>query len=196
MHISLSPFKSLDWHAICSIVHLRRPDKNMELKKAIKTAINYETKIRDLYLKSVNTCQDDTGCKVLQILAREEQEHIDHLAAMLKELEESGKITPKELKSAIPSNAKIAKSVARLKEKSANDRQSSDLDLLKLALEIEKETSDFYSQMVNTLNAEGQELFEPFVEIENGHISIVQAEMDNLNGLGFWFDFQEFDLEG
>jgi len=168
----------------------------MELEKAIKTAINYEIKIRDLYLKSANTCQDDTGCKVLQILAREEQEHIDHLTMMLSELKESGEIKPKKLKSAIPSSEKIAESVAKLNKKSASQPKSSDLDLLKLALEIEKETSNFYSQMVNSLDVEGQELFEPFVEIENGHISIVQAEMDNLNGLGFWFDFQEFDLEG
>ncbi|MBW1807483.1 MAG: hypothetical protein JRJ87_04765 [Deltaproteobacteria bacterium] len=168
----------------------------MELENAIKTAISYEIKIRDLYLKSVETCQDDTGCKVLQIMAGEEQDHIDYLALMLEEWKESGKITPKKLKSAIPSKTKIAKSVAKLKKKSAAEQLSSDLDLLKLALEIEKETSDFYRQMVNSLNAAGQELFEPFVEIEDGHVAIVQAEIDNLSGLGFWFDFQEFDLEG
>jgi hypothetical protein len=33
------------------------------------------------------------------------------------------------------------------------------------------------------------------VEIEAGHEAIVQAEIDALNGLGFWFDFTEFRLE-
>ena len=34
-----------------------------------------------------------------------------------------------------------------------------------------------------------------FLGIEQGHQAIVQAEIDALSGLGFWFDFQEFNLE-
>jgi hypothetical protein len=38
-------------------------------------------------------------------------------------------------------------------------------------------------------------LFQRFVEIEQGHLAIVQAEIDSVSGLGFWFDMREFDLE-
>ena len=34
------------------------------------------------------------------------------------------------------------------------------------------------------------------LEIEEGHVAIVQAELDSLQGMGFWFDMQEFNLEG
>jgi len=34
-----------------------------------------------------------------------------------------------------------------------------------------------------------------FVEIEEGHRAIVQAEIDCVSGLGFWFDTAEFKLE-
>ena len=38
-------------------------------------------------------------------------------------------------------------------------------------------------------------LFERFLEMENGHVAIVQAEIDALAGHGHWFDFMEFSLE-
>ena len=71
----------------------------------------------------------------------------------------------------------------------------SELDLLKTALELERQTSGFYRQLVDTLPTGDRELFARFLEIEQGHLTIVQAEIDNLNGMGTWFDIMEFDLE-
>jgi hypothetical protein len=50
--------------------------------------------------------------------------------------------------------------------------------------------------MVTDLKDEERKLFNRFVEIEVGHEAIVQAEIDALTGLGFWFDYTEFRLEG
>ena len=66
--------------------------------------------------------------------------------------------------------------------------------MLEKALEVEYETSDFYKRMVLELPVEGQELFVRFVEIEEGHKAIVQAEIDSVTGLGYWFDMPEFNL--
>ena len=66
--------------------------------------------------------------------------------------------------------------------------------MLEKALEVEQETSDFYKRMVLELPEEGQELFMRFVEIEEGHKAIVQAEIDSVIGLGYWFDMPEFNL--
>jgi hypothetical protein len=49
--------------------------------------------------------------------------------------------------------------------------------------------------MVATLDADGKRLFERFVEIEEGHLAIVQAEMDLVTGSGYWFDTGEFRPE-
>ena len=38
-------------------------------------------------------------------------------------------------------------------------------------------------------------MFARFLEIEDGHVAIVQAELDFISDNGFWFDFQEFDME-
>ncbi len=70
-----------------------------------------------------------------------------------------------------------------------------ELESLRKALQAERETSDFYKKMVATLDAEGKSLFERFVEIEEGHLAIVQAEMDLVTGSGFWFDTGEFRPE-
>jgi rubrerythrin len=77
-----------------------------------------------------------------------------------------------------------------------NKDRSAELDLLHTALQLEVDTSSFYKQMVKELPTEGQTFFARFVEIEEGHLAIVQAEIDALTGLGFWFDVQEFALEG
>jgi hypothetical protein len=49
--------------------------------------------------------------------------------------------------------------------------------------------------MVGELSGERQRLFARFLEIEEGHVAIVQAEIDAVSGSGFWFDMKEFDLE-
>jgi len=49
--------------------------------------------------------------------------------------------------------------------------------------------------MVRELPEEGQNLFSRFLEIEDGHAAVVQAEMDSVSHSGFWFDLKEFDLE-
>ncbi len=73
--------------------------------------------------------------------------------------------------------------------------ESSEIQYLQRAFEVEKETSGFYQQMVSELSGEDQQLFERFLKIEEGHLAIVQAEMDAVQGNGFWFDMQEFNLE-
>ena len=66
---------------------------------------------------------------------------------------------------------------------------------MRRALAEEEETSAFYQRMVRELPPEGQALFGRFLEIEDGHATVVQAEIDSVSQMGFWFDLKEFDLE-
>ena len=66
---------------------------------------------------------------------------------------------------------------------------------MRQSLDAELETAAFYLRMVSELDAAGRAFFARFVEIEQGHVAIVQAEIDAVTGLGFWFDVQEFRLE-
>ena len=49
--------------------------------------------------------------------------------------------------------------------------------------------------MVDALPDEGKTLFSRFIEIEDAHIALVQAELDYYGNTGFWFDNKEVDME-
>ena len=66
--------------------------------------------------------------------------------------------------------------------------------MLEKAIEVERETSNFYKKMVDETGEEGKAFFSRFVEIEEGHLAIVQAELESLQGNGFGFDMPEFKL--
>ena len=67
--------------------------------------------------------------------------------------------------------------------------------MLKDALKLEEEVSEHYRNLVNAVEGDGQAMFRRFLEIEDGHTAIVRAEIDALEGNGFWFDIGEFSLE-
>lgn len=167
----------------------------MNVEEAIKTSIEYETRVRDVYADAMKAATDPVGKKVFRVLAKEEQYHLDFLQDKLRELKETGTVTSGGLNTTIPSPETIQEGVSKLEKRISDADYGKELNMLKKALDVEMETSAFYRKMVDTLPEEDQKLFTRFVEIEEGHVAIVQAEMDTVQGLGFWFDFKEFSLE-
>lgn len=173
----------------------------MDVEEAIMTAIEYETKVKNVYLDAENNAVDPVGKRIFNLLVKEEQQHLDYLKVKLEEWQRKGEIIIEKLETSIPSVTTINKEANKLKEKigdAKSDKKYSDIELqmLKRALEVEEETSEFYKKMVLELPKYGQKLFMRFVEIEEGHKAIVQAELDSVTGLGYWFDIPEFDLSG
>ncbi len=166
----------------------------MTLEEAIKTAIDYETKVRDVYLDNIDNIADETGRRVFKTLGDEEQGHLDYLNARLVEWRETGKVSCLKLKTIVPARDVIEEGVKRLDDHLLERDYGTELEMLRKALRLEQETSDFYRKMVAEMG-ENSALFQPFLEIEEGHEAIVQAELDYLNRTGTFFDFQEFNLE-
>ncbi|MEE9150318.1 MAG: hypothetical protein V3U20_00600 [Thermoplasmata archaeon] len=173
---------------------------SMNIEQAIKTAIEFEGRVREVYREAERQATDPVGKRVLNVLANEEQEHLDYLGSRLEEWQKTGKIAPEKLGSLVPSKEAIEGEVSKLKDmaeiQGSEKRHSFELRMLRNALEVETETSEFYKKMVRELPEDGQQLFSRFVEIEEGHRAIVQAEIDYISGPGYWFDFREFDLAG
>jgi rubrerythrin len=167
----------------------------MPLEKAIKTAIELEIKVKNIYVEAEKKAANKIGKRVFKILADEEMSHIAYLKHRLAEWKKSGKITVEKLDTVIPPKRVIEREVAKLQHDMKGDDHGEELLMLQKALAAEVETSEFYKRMVATLEAEGRRMFERFVEIEVGHTLIVQTEIDKLTGLGFWFDIPEFDLQ-
>jgi rubrerythrin len=169
----------------------------MDLGQAIKTALEYEGGVYRVYGAAMNRACDDAAKRVFKVLANEEMGHIAYLKSRLDEWQKTGRITLEKLETAIPEKAAIEKGLQRLRKtvKPKSSIQTAELQVLKKALEVEIQTSNFYEEMVGTLDGDGKKLFERFVDIEQGHQAIVQAEIDSVTGLGFWFDTEEFRLE-
>jgi len=171
----------------------------MNLEEAIRTAIEYEAKVHRTYSEALERSADEVGKRVFRTLCEEERGHLKYLKERLDEWRSTGSLTLARLETAIPSREAIDRGVGELRDRvQGRPRRSSptEIDLLERALQVEVETSNFYREMVRTLDSQGQEMFARFVEIEEGHQAIVRAELDCVSGLGFWFDSREFNLEG
>jgi rubrerythrin len=44
--------------------------------------------------------------------------------------------------------------------------------------------------------AEAKEIFRRIHQEEQGHYDLIQSEIDSINGSGFWFDVNEFYMDG
>lgn len=167
----------------------------MNIEEAITTAIKYEEKVRDVYVDALNASGDNEGKRIFGLMAKEEQYHVDYLHRRLKELKENGTISLKTLKTTVPSIDKIKEGVAKLESSLSEKDYADELLMLRKALEVEKDTYNFYLKLVDQLEGDHQLLFKNFLEIEKSHQAIVQAEIDYLQRAGFWYDFPEFNLE-
>lgn len=169
----------------------------MKLDDAIRIALQYETGVHKVYLDATNKTADETAKSIFRVLCQEEAEHVTYLQERLFEWERAGKIEIKPLGTLIPGRKAIDKGLEDLQKtvKPQPTKLIMELELLKKALEAEIKASNFYKEMVGTLDGDGQQLFKRFVEIEEGHEAIVQAQIDALGNWGFWFDTPEFRLE-
>lgn len=168
----------------------------MKLQEAIAVAIDFEKKVRDHYLRGAKDIPEPQGRKVFATLGREEQGHVDFLEHCLAQWRKTGKVPTLPLKTILPPGAKwIAGERKKLEGKGKREATKTELDALKVALQHEKEAAAFYHKLVRELPVEDQVLFSKFLEIEDGHLAIVQAQLDSVQGMGFWFDVAEFRLE-
>jgi rubrerythrin len=173
----------------------------MELDEAIKTAIEYEAGVHRTYQEAMQRATDEKGKRFFEVLRDEEMGHLVYLRERLDEWSRTGHVQVADLDTVVPSREAIDHGLQEIREKLATEasagkgRHMTELDLLRKALAVEADTSNFYKEMVRTLDGDGRRLFERFVEIEEGHQAIVQAEIDSVSGTGVWFDTKEFNLE-
>ncbi len=168
----------------------------IRLDEAIKTAIEFEKKVLKVYQDAEKHAVDPVGQNVFRQLAKEEAGHVAYLESRLTEWQKSGHIALEELRTVIPDRARIAEGRRRAaKPMRGKPASSTEVEYLQRALAAEKETSAFYRKMVSELAEERRKLFARFLEIEEGHVAIVEAEIDAVSGSGFWFGIPEFDVE-
>lgn len=167
----------------------------MTIEEAIKTAINYEVKIRDLYKENSDRLNNPVAKKIFKVLADEERLHVEYLKNSLNEWKKSGIVNTKTLETIVPDKDAVEAGIRKLKKEDAEYDIKEEMEIFKKVLKLEIESTNFYKNMIKDFPEESQANFARLIEIEEGHEMIIQAEIDHANKLGFWFDFMEFDLE-
>ena len=169
----------------------------MKLDNAIKTALEFEAGVHKIYLEAMKKTADPSAKRIFKVLCEEEMGHLKYLQDRLDEWKKTGKIKVEKLETSVPTHQQIEQGLQDLRKtvRPKITQQSPELESLKKALDAEIKTGNFYKDMVAKLDGEGQELFKRFVEIEEGHEAIVQAEINTVGNWGFWFDTPEFRLE-
>lgn len=170
----------------------------MTVEQALKTAIEFETRVQEVYAEACAGETDEAARRTLEVLAKEEGYHLEYLRERLDEWVRKGQISFVEITSLIPSAEKITQAVNYLREKLAGKTREPHrrhIEILQRAQKVEEETSNFYRRLVSEIEGPSKAMFSRFLEIEDGHLALVSAELDAVQGLGFWFDIREFDLE-
>ncbi len=169
--------------------------EKMDIEEAIKAAIKYEKRVCDVYEEALSELDDKTSSQLLKALYKDEQYHVMYLKEKLNQFKKEGSIVHDEIKSRTPSKKDIEKEISKLRSEMAGHELGDKNKVLSKILKVEIETSTFYRDMVDTLPEEGKNLFARFLEIEDSHIALVQAELDHYGDTGFWFDNKEIDME-
>ena len=167
----------------------------MNLKTALQTAMEIEAKIRDIYSEALDRCTDDAGRRFFSMMRDDEQYHHDYLGKRLQELNSSGSIQYLDIKMNIPTSQQIQDCLKDVRHAIMVEDRGMIQQMLSNALATEVVTSQFYEKMVSNSDGQSKKMFARFLEIENGHIAAVQAELDYVTHSGYWFDFKEFDME-
>ena len=163
--------------------------------EALQVALDTEKKGYRFYKIAAKSSKDPKGKEVFEHLAKDEVEHMGVIATMYESLtrdepwmtyeeavEKYGE-TPKE-KIIFPDVPEEAQ------------ENFNDITALEEALEFEKKAVSFYKKQAEESDTEKARIFyQSLIEIEEGHVQIIQAELDSLMGAGIWLGFQEISLE-
>ena len=162
---------------------------------ALQKAIQSEKSALETYLKFARQTKNVSGKDMFLRLCQDE---LGHLNILEKELDTlmagqkwvKAKFQPSDIEEILPHLAS-PKDLAP-----AGQGSSDDLAALNLALEMEKKASNFYKR--EGLKAEdknAQAMYARLAEMEEAHYNLIQAELDHIKDVGFWFGIQEFTLE-
>ncbi|HKJ63950.1 MAG TPA: ferritin family protein [Desulfopila sp.] len=167
----------------------------MESEKVLKTALEFEKKICDVYRSAESTVDDARGKSIFRELASDEQSHIDFLENSLELLQKGGKIDPDQLQTTIPDAEALRQKAEKMKTKVPEKMLGDVKTIFNSALKMEIETSDFYREAAAQTEGDIRRVMEKFLEIEERHTAVVRFELDYAARNGHWFDFMEQNME-
>ncbi len=166
----------------------------MDIREALKTAVEYEKRIVETYTRAIAKTTDDVGRRVFKLLEDEERDHVAYLEKKLSEYQSEGALSAEDLGTRLPPLQKIKAATEGVEEPLGEGGFKDELDMLEQARKVELETSAYYHRLVDELPEEGKAFFGRFVDIEDGHVALVEAEIEYLQHKGAWLSVDDGDL--
>jgi rubrerythrin len=159
----------------------------LNVKDAIKTAIQMEKDGHAFYTKAAEQTKSDLGRTVFESLAADELVHLETFQKIFQ-----GRIDSVEWNTLVQSNSKYTNLTIfpkDLKTTEGADPNSDELDALRMGMDSEKEAIDYYTTVVNdTSDAEVKEILTEIINQEKNHYRLLQQEFTHLSSTGLWYD--------
>ena len=106
----------------------------MNIEEAIRTALEYERRIRDIYLGAAEQAGDPAGKRVFAELGADEQRHVDYLKSRLAQWRQSGRIELENLEAAVPDLLRVRDAAAAVESKMDREDRRDEKQMLNKAL--------------------------------------------------------------
>jgi len=162
--------------------------------EAMKTAIEMEKSGHRFFTEAAGKVRNEAGRKVFTRLAAEEINHMHVFSKIFAALSQ-GADWQKAVAEVRPTKHVPYFDDARQQFKAGD--LSVELEFLRKALDLERNAIAFFDKAAREAeSAEAREVFQRIMEEEQGHYDLIQAEIDSVNGSGYWFDIQEFNMDG
>lgn len=163
---------------------------------ALSKAVASEKLGIESYLKFARQTSNSSGKDMFIRLAQDEFEHMNALEKELDRVQEGKacvriKINQSDIEEIVP---QLTDPEAKIK---AGQGTADDLSALNIALDLERRAIAFYKKEAGLdKDAAVKALYARLAVMEEAHYGLIQAELDHIKDIGFWFGVQEFTLEG
>jgi rubrerythrin len=159
----------------------------IDVKDAIKTAIQMEKDGYSFYKKAASQTTSEMGSSIFESIANDELLHLEVFEKMFKNI--VGKDEWNELVNSSKKYSNINVFPKDLKGSDDKNLDITDLDALRIAMDSEKEAIDFYTKIREKLNNDQViEIINEIIEQEKKHYRIFEGEFHHINSTGYWFD--------
>ncbi|MGQ9604434.1 MAG: ferritin family protein [bacterium] len=167
---------------------------DQEMAQAMKTAIEMEKSGHHFFTEAAIKVQHPVGKKLFNRLAAEEIDHLRTFERIFSELSK-GSSWSQVASTVVPKKRVPYFDKARKEFEPTN--LTVELDCLKQALDLERKAIDFFENAIRNAKSEGAKtVYTRILEEERAHYDLIQSEIDSINSSGFWFDVQEFKMDG
>lgn len=169
---------------------------NKEILGAITYATRMEIQGRSFYEHIAGITKSEHGKEVFRKLAEDETGHIEKFGEIFTSVLGSEEWKSYIDKEEVEKRTVLDELKARV-EKRGKEEKATDLEALRIGLELEREAIDYYTKQVDTTDdAVVKDLFSKIISEERFHYDLLQAQYDSITGSGFWFDMAEFKMDG